>query len=193
MSEPSTLTNSTITFYRISPGISSVFTWICDFLSRLRYGARDRYLRAMQLCDRDPDPLRVSSALHLSSPLVLIAMPIEASNAISGRMPAISTGTPLLPVPISSSTGRWHEVHAHKVSLQKQPEGRVHVFNVSILPIMCGHFEYTIRIRAPKLRNPEWIWYSAYKTNGKVKVIRTANSTIFGLCSICLELPNRLL
>lgn len=111
-------------------------------------------------------------------------MPIEASNAISGRMPAISTGTPLPPVHISSSTGRWHEVHAHKVSLQKQPEGRVHIFNVSILPIMCGHFEYTIRVRAPKLRNPEWIWYSAYKTNGKVKVIRTANSTIFGLCSI---------
>ena len=147
MSEPSTLANSTITFYRISPDYDME--------------------REIDICE----PCNF---------VIEILIPYDLDcYAYRGIECDLWTNA----CDIYSSTGRWHEVHAHKVSLQKQPEGRVHIFNVSILPIMCGHFEYTIRVRAPKLRNPEWIWYSAYKTNGKVKVIRTANSTIFGLCN----------
>ncbi|KAK8790851.1 hypothetical protein WA158_005482 [Blastocystis sp. Blastoise] len=82
---------------------------------------------------------------------------------------------------IVSSTGRWHEIPSEKISLKKSPLGRVHQFTACVLPIMCGHFEYTVRARAPKSGNTDWTWGENFQKNGKINVTRNPEENTFGL------------
>lgn len=71
-----------------------------------------------------------------------------------------------------SSTGRWHAIPARRIEIRKELRGRVHSFSASFLPIRCGSFEFTARVRAPKFESSDWIWATQDAKNELIHVTR---------------------
>lgn len=74
------------------------------------------------------------------------------------------------------SSGRWHSVPMRKKCSEQKADENIFTFEVSLLPISSGRYEFTARARMTKIYDSDWKWLGKEGDNCTLMVLP---STLF--------------